>query len=904
MPKVSPLQSDFSGGEFAEFLEGRVSSDRYKAALKKCENYLPTVQGPLVRRPGGIFVFPTKDNGVARLQGFEFSTTQAYMLEFGDEYVRFFKDNANIVLSPKTITAITQANPAVVTSTAHGYTNGTRIVVQGVLGMTQLDNREFEVANAAANTFELLGVNSTGYDAYTSGGTASEIYEIMSEYLFEDVFKIKFTQSADVLYITHPLYKPKKLLRHDHSDWEFKDLAFIDGPYLSTNNTYITFTPGAATGDGVTLDVGPSKSVADAVDDGFGAIKLEVTGHGFLDGDKIFVDTVVGTVEANGTWLIQVLDDDHFTLRGSTFVNAYVSGGTASPAVFVSTDVGRHIRVKEGTHWGWAVVKTFVNPSKLTIDIKETFTNTNAKTNWRLGVFSDTTGWPAAVTFHEDRLMLGGAPGAPQRIDGSESGQYESFSPTDFDGTVNPDNGLGFAFNSNDVNAVRWLTSDEKGLLAGTVAGEWVTRPSSQSEALSPSNITAKRSTSWGSDDVQPVQAGKSTLFVQRAGRKVRELNYYFDVDGFRATDLTQLATHISPTGIKQLAYQKEPFSFVWAVRNDGVLAMMTYDRDLDALRAGWSRQIMGGYSNEADDAALVESVQVIPSVDGLSQDVWLIVNRSIQGQTKRYIEYFSKIFEDTDAQRDAYFVDAGLTFDNPKAISAITRANPGVVTATAHGFNNGEKVLIVDVKGMTQINGQTFLVANKAANTFQLHDLAGDPVDTSDYEVYVSSGAVRKLIQNLEGLNHLEGETVDILADGAVQPSEVVTNGKITLTTKAATIHVGFGFKSRGQLLRIEAGAADGTALGKTRRTHRVCLLVHRSLGLKIGYGFDALDTISFRKTSDEMGRAVPLFSGIIEENTDADYDTENTFCFQQDQPLPSTILAIMPQMVTQDRG
>src|SRR3990172_8026943 len=128
MPKVSPLQSNFNGGEFSPLLYGRVDVDRYKTGLKTCLNYLPTVQGPITRRPGTKFVFPTKDNGIARLQSFEFSITQAYMLEFGNTYIRFFKDNANITNTPITITGATQANPVVITAVAHGFSNGFRVV--------------------------------------------------------------------------------------------------------------------------------------------------------------------------------------------------------------------------------------------------------------------------------------------------------------------------------------------------------------------------------------------------------------------------------------------------------------------------------------------------------------------------------------------------------------------------------------------------------------------------------------------------------------------------------------------------------------------------------------------------------------------------------------------------------
>ena len=905
MPKASPLQSVFSGGEVSSLYYGRVDADNYKKSLKTCLNYLPTLQGPVVRRPGTGYVFATKDAGVARLQSFEYSTTQAYILEFGDEYVRFFKNRGNITLATQNISNVNigGAFPRL-TVTGHGYATGDRVVVQGVVGTTQINNLEFEITVINANTFDLTSPATSTLDAYVSGGIVAKIYEIESDYAAADVFDLKFTQSNDVLYIAHPNYKTKKLLRYGDTDWQFKDLDLLDGPYFTPNSTQTTFTPGAATGDGVTLSVGPNRTITNAVDNGSGLIRITATAHGYSDADSVYIASVVGTTEANGTWTIDLIDANTFDLRNSTFTNAYVSGGVASPAIFAATDVGRAIRMKEGATWGWAVVASYTSPISVTIDIKSTLTNTNAKVLWRLGIYSDTTGYPGAVTFHEDRLFLGGATNAPQRIDGSKTGDYENFSPTNFDGTVNPDNSVGFAFNSNDVNVIRWLASDERGLASGTVAGEWITTPSTQGEALTPTNITAKKSTSWGSENVQPVQAGKSIIFVQRAGRKLRELNYYFDVGGFRSTDVTQLAEHISPVGIKQLAYQKEPQSFVWAVRKDGVLAAMTYERDLDALRVGWSRHILGGVSDAANNPAIAESVQVIPSPDGLRQDTWLIVKRYINGSVVRHIEYITEIFDQTSEQRDAFFVDAGLTYDVPITISGITNANPVVVTANNHGFNDGDKVLLTEILGMDELNGITALVDNKTTNTFELTDLDGDPINSTSFTPYVSGGMVRKLVLEISSLNHLEGEVVSILADGAVQPEKTVTNGKITLSDKAAVIHIGYGYNSDGELLRVEAGSADGTALGKTRRTHRIGMMLERTLGLKIGYSFDALDVVTFRTTADKLTRAPALFSGIISETVDSDYDFENTFCFRQDQPLPGTIQAVMPQMVTQDRG
>jgi len=835
VPKAAPLQSNFSGGEFSPQLVGRVDSDRYKTSLKTCLNYIPTIQGDLVRRSGTSFVFPTKDNEVARIIAFEFSTTQAYLLEFGHEYIRFFKDYGIITNTAVNITGATQANPVVITAVAHGFSNGDRVTINSVSGMTQLNNREFTVANVAANTFELSGVDGTGFDAYTSGGTAAEIYEIVSPYQDTELFKLKHTQSADILYLTHPSHPPKKLQRFAHNSWTIETIDFLDGPYLTQNKTTTTLTPSAAT--------------------------------------------------------------------GSITVTASAVTGINDDQGFLVTDIGRLIRFKHGSTWGYVKITAYTSTTVVSADVLSTLGAATAVDPWRLGLYSETTGYPAAVMFHEDRLFFAGAAIAPQRIDGSKSGDYENFAPTETDGTVSANNAVGFSFNANDVNANRWLASDEKALLAGTVAGEWATRPSSQSEALSPTNITAKRATTEGSEDIQPIQSGKSTLFIQRGGRILREMNYYYDVDGFRATNLTELSGHVTLSGIKQMTYQKIPQPLVWCVRNDGVLAAMTYSRDLDNLRAGWHRHVIGGFSDSSQSAAIVESAASLISLDQTTQELWVVVQRKIDGEIRRYIEYMTKNFDDENEQRFAFFVDSGLTFDNPKSISAATQASPVVITATAHGVSNGDKVLISDVKGMTELNGQTFIAANITANTMELTEVeGGGPVDGTAFGVYGSGGAVRKLVSMIFGLNHLEGETLSVLADGAVQPDKVVTNGKLTLSTPAATVTMGYGYNSDGETLRIEAGAADGTSLGKTRRIHLLGMLLHRTLGLKLGPSFSKLDTVVFRKTSDPMTRAPGLFTGIISKSVAFNYDFENHICWRQDQPLPGRILAVMPQLMEYD--
>lgn len=836
MAKVSPLQGNFNTGEISPLLQGRVDAERYKSALYICENYIPTIQGGLIRRPGTMFTSEVKTSTKAtRLIPFEFSTTQAYMIEVGDLYMRFYKDNALITLTPKTITAATAANPVQITSASHGYSNGDRVVISGILGMTELNNREFIVAGSAANTFTLTDVlgnaiNGTAFTAYTSGGTVSKVYEIVSPYPESTLFQIKFTQSADVLYLTHPSYPPKKLTRTAHTTWTIATIDFQNGPYLAENTTTTTFTAGAAT--------------------------------------------------------------------GVTTLTASAIAGINNGQGFLSTDVGRLVRIKNGSAAGWAKITGYTSTTIVSITVQSAVP-TAGVTTWRMGLWSDTTGYPSCVTFHEDRLFLAGAAISAQRLDGSRSSDYENFASSDNDGTITSSHAVAFAFNANDVNVVRWMTSDEKGLLAGTVGGEWNVRPSTQSEALSPTNINAKRTTSYGSANIQPVQVGKATMFIQRAGRKLREMSYFYDVDGFRASDLTVLSEHITGQGIVQIAYQKEPQSIVWMVREDGALIAMGYERDIESFKVGWSRHVIGGVSDANNSPAIVESVAVIPSSDGTRDEVWIVVKRRINGITKRYVEYITKLFDQSVEQKDAYFVDGGLTYDVPLTITGATAANPVVITAVAHGFSNGDSVLISGVEGMTELNDNSYTVANKTTNTFELSGING-----TAYTAYISGGQVRKRVTTLSGLYHLEGQTVSILADGAVQPDVTVSSGRITLTASAATIQVGFNYNSDGQMLRLEAGSADGTALGKTRRTHRVGFLLHRTLGFKIGMNFDELDEVTFRTSSDPMSRAPALFTGILSETISADYDFENQIAWRQDQPLPGMILAIMPQMVTQDRG
>jgi hypothetical protein len=161
-------------------------------------------------------------------------------------------------------------------------------------------------------------------------------------------------------------------------------------------------------------------------------------------------------------------------------------------------------------------------------------------------------------------------------------------------------------------------------------------------------------------------------------------------------------------------------------------------------------------------------------------------------------------------------------------------------------------------------------------------------------------------MITTVTGLTAKEGETVSILADGAVQPNQVVSNtGTITLQQPAGTVLVGYCYNSQAQLLRLEAGSRNGTSIGKTRRTHRLGVMVHRSgPGLLVGPNFTTPDPVLFRTENQDLdGYSVGLYSGILSENVDFNYDFDNQICLTANNPLPCLISAIMPMLETQDR-
>jgi len=257
--RSAPSLSSFVAGEISPRLEGRVELEKYRQGAAELLNMVVHPHGGASRRPGTEFIGEIKSSSVkGRLIPFQFKTTDTYVLEFGNSIMRVIRNGFYVLSAAKTITAATKASPGVLTSNSHGFSNGDEVFVSSVAGMTELNGRNYLVANSTTNTFTLtdlfgVAINTTAFTTYTSGGTAEEIFEIASPYPEAALPDLRFVQSADTMYLVHPSYAPRKLTRTDHNAWAFSEITFIDGPYLDANTTATTLNPGATSGTGVAL---------------------------------------------------------------------------------------------------------------------------------------------------------------------------------------------------------------------------------------------------------------------------------------------------------------------------------------------------------------------------------------------------------------------------------------------------------------------------------------------------------------------------------------------------------------------------------------------------------------------------------------------------------------------------
>lgn len=730
MPAASPALTSFNAGELSPLLHGRTDFAKYASGCRTLLNYIPTVQGPIKQRAGTRFVAQAKTSDQrVWLARFEFSTSIAYMLEFGDQYVRFY--------------------------TQHG---------------------RLEV-----------------------GGTPVEVstpYTQDSLFAADGTCRLRVAQSGDFLYIFHGDHEPRILQRTSPTAFVLTTFRPDGGPFKARNDTSTTVYASAETG----------------------SVSLAASAAIFQPGH---VDSLI-LLEAKSTISVKAWEPSKSVTAGdlrrvSSRVYEALNSATTGTSTPVHTS-GALFDGHNGVQWefrdpgyGWARITAVASGTSATADVlsrlpADVVGSGNATTRWAHAAWSSVEGWPTDVNFFRERLVA--ARGNELWL--SVASAFDDFSARNPSGEVAADQAISRTLASGELNDIQWLLPTRY-LLIGTAGGEFSLGELSNGEPLGPNNVRTRLESRFGSRSLMPVQAGSVVLFVQRAGRKVREVSFD-EVNGYQSTDRTALSHHITRSGVVDMDYAQEPDSVVWCVRTDGGLVGFTWNAEQNVW--AWHPHDVGG---------IVESVATIPSPDGSANEVWMAVRRTVDGEERRYIEFMERAWTDELGQQDAFYVDSGLTY----------RGGPASV---------------------------------------------------------------------ISGLDHLEGQDVAVLADGSPHPRRTVSGGQITLQRPASTVQAGLPMLAKMRPMRLEAGSANGTAQGKTKRIHRIVARLADTWAMKFGASDADLTPIVLRTASDAMDRPVPAFSGDKVLPFPGGYDSDGTIWFVNDQPTPSTIVALYPQVHTED--
>ncbi len=504
----------------------------------------------------------------------------------------------------------------------------------------------------------------------------------------------------------------------------------------------------------------------------------------------------------------------------TTFSSSATTGSvtiTASSSVFTANDVGRWIRMKAPDKWGAAEITGYTSGTQVTASVHADFPIENASTttkDWRLGAFY-IGNYPTKATFYEERLIYANTDSHPNTVWGSVSGDFDTFSPSGADATIADSDGLNFTLSSDQVNQITGMYGG-KYLHLFTKNGTFNMSSGSATQGLSPTTVQVINETNDGAADKKVIPASKSTLYIGKNKKRLREFAYNIDYDSYTSPDMTVLSEHLGFGNFEEAYFANYPNNVVWVRRGDGKLLGFTYYRNQDVT--AWHQHTIAGTN------AKVKSIATIPGVNDAYDTVYMIVERTINSATKQYVEFLEEEYREADGHTkdDAFFLDSGLSYSGGSTTS-------------------------------------------------------------------------------ISGLDHLEGETVTVLNNGAVESTKTVSSGAITLTNATTKCHVGLAYDAELESVNVEPKSQYGTTQGKRGRIDKCIFRVFETVGLKAGPTSTSVDVVPFRTTTSTMSATTPK-TGDYTFLMPASYTTENKLYVKSDTPHPCTISAIMIQMSTYD--
>ena len=916
----------FIAGELSPTLFGRTDLTKFDLGMAEAKNFFVDYRGGLSSRPGSRFMEHVyRDTLHTRMIPFSFAPEDedTYILLFGDDYIRFLQGGNYVLSAPKTITGVTQAATGVVTSVAHGLASGRWVKISGVVGMTQLNGKTFEVRNPAANTFELYSVpdgvalNTTAYTAYSSGGIAEPVYQISSPYGEEHLDGLYFDQYRDRILITSVDFAPRTLTRNDHDSWTLAEAdisPYYDGPTIGSFSTSVAgdaetiFAVTKVLSDGTESVVGNLAKCDNIVNYPVteGSISILWTAEtdavyynvyrsivsvsevlsfgaelgyvGRTKGTKFTDPNIVpdfGRVPPTNynpfepgaiLSITMTADGSAYTPTSTVAVSGAGATGSGFAGRVIVDDTGQIVNV-EILSGG----SGYVEP------VTVTFSGGGAGATATADARAMTGTYPALSAIFQQRQVYAASENEPITVWGSQYKRFDNFSSSDL---VLDSDSYELTLDTAAIAPIKHLFSTRGGLLAMTQEAVWLLSGGGADKPLTPTNALADPQTYTGVSDLIPLRIGSGILYTEGKGYAVRMLEYNEISRVHSGVDRSILANHLFGAGKELIrwGYQESPFKTVWAVREDGVMLAFTIVTEEEVF--AWTPcETRGKYT---DLLTVRESNEDV---------VYVTVERFIAGRWSKFIERMDlRQFVNVE---DAWCVDCGLSLSGTDQSGTVTISRDGDVytaTRTVGSFVGTENRVLRVANGIFRVD--TVTSATVAVLTLWAEPTNWVPQTDRAYTYPEADWTLDTPITSLSGLDHLEGEEVTILGDGNVFPRPTVTNGAVTLPNAVTRAIVGLPYSCQGKTLPLIV--PDAGVEGKRKRIVAVSPRLINSRGLKMGDDYDRLYEMKER-TTEAPGRPTALQDGVHHQSIGTTWDEEGFTYFRLDDPLPVTLLSLV---------
>ena len=693
MPNL--LVTALNAGELSPYMDARTDVAKYRSGCRRLENMIVLPYGGVYRRAGTEYLGEAKNgNKQCRLIGFNFSVTTRFVLEFGDLYMRVWGNDSQVLSSGSPYEIVSPYTEAQLRELQYVQINDIMYLAHPAhppYKLSRLADNNWTLAKVAWKYPPLLDQNTTATTIASSVATGSATLTASAS-LFQaghvgSQWAIQWPRTSGSLNETIDAVKVSQSTLDIQGDWTITTV----GTWLGTIRLLRVPRKKMDESGGVDLtSLARSTTTATATK----------TAHGYKTGDSVFLPSSVAAPFA-GTYTITVTGADTYTFTvansgAASASNAPVQNVSQMEVVreFVSATTARNftatgsendrvgLKVQVSDYTSNTNARVFLESTDFnsggTVTINSVASGTSAgatvdkwlgstitaTSQWSEAAFSAVRGYPRSVAIHEQRLCFGGTTSQPNTVWCSKVDDFE-----DFQLGSNADDALQFTVASSEGNRIAWMFS-QKRLMLGTSGDEWTVGGADSSSPFSASNIQAQRQSSYGSKTTRAILLNDVLLFLQRRGRKIRELTYNFERDGWVAPDLCVLAEHITEGEIVEMAFQQQPDAILWAIKGDGKLVGMSYERDQEVV--AWHR-----HSTDGD----FESVATVYGLSGADDEVWFVVKRTINGTTKRYIERFkadNRAKVEAETKADWWFLDCAKRYS-------------GTATATITGLSHLE---------------------------------------------------------------------------------------------------------------------------------------------------------------------------------------------------------------------